>query len=187
MLNILKVCAFILSAFTAQAFAADGTITINGKVIDNTCTLSSNGGPVVGSGNVTVTLATVKTSAFGATKGATQAKTDFQLRIIDSTSGGSCSSLASIGSVLISAVSSKYLPADSTALINDKAIDANSTGKKIYLQLLSGTTAIDFRAPRSIPQTAGIINLSTQYYQAEDGAVAAQNVSATVDYTLIYN
>lgn len=31
------------SAFTASAFAVDGTITINGQITDTTCTISVDG------------------------------------------------------------------------------------------------------------------------------------------------
>lgn len=34
----------ITSAFTASAFAVDGTITINGQITDTTCTISVDGG-----------------------------------------------------------------------------------------------------------------------------------------------
>ncbi|WP_233838249.1 fimbrial protein [Paraburkholderia sp. ZP32-5] len=52
------------AAMTSQfAFAADGTITINGQVTAQTCTINGNGS---GSNNFTVTLLPVSTSALAA-------------------------------------------------------------------------------------------------------------------------
>lgn len=52
----------LLVAVSPQAFATDGTITFNGRVAGQTCTIAGNGG----ANNFTVTLPTVPTSALAA-------------------------------------------------------------------------------------------------------------------------
>ena len=66
----------ITSAFTASAFAVDGTITINGQITDTTCTISVDGG----SNDATVTLPTVSSTTLGAA-GATAGATPFTISL----------------------------------------------------------------------------------------------------------
>jgi major type 1 subunit fimbrin (pilin) len=66
------------AALSSQfAFAADGTITINGQVTAQTCTINGNGS---GSNNFTVTLPTVSTSAL-ATAGQKAGATPFNIAL----------------------------------------------------------------------------------------------------------
>lgn len=60
-----------------QASAADGTITFNGEITDTTCTITG-GGAATGTGNITVTLPTVSTSAL-TSAGQTAGDTAFSL------------------------------------------------------------------------------------------------------------
>lgn len=60
-----------------QASAADGTITFNGQITNTTCTITG-GGAASGTGNITVTLPTVSTSAVAAV-GQTAGDTAFSL------------------------------------------------------------------------------------------------------------
>lgn len=185
--NLSKAFMLVLSASATNVFAADGTITINGRVLDSTCTLTSDGGSTQGTKNVVVTLPAVKTSEFTALA-STAGKTNFQLKIVDS-SGAECTSLSGINGVLISAGTDKYLSTNSTALINQKQLDTGvgADKKPIHLQILNLDKAIDFKNPETVKHDKGIIKLASQYYQAVDGAIGAQNVQAVVDYTLIYN
>jgi len=71
-------------------FAADGKITINGRVITSTCTLTGSGTGGTGKQNVTVTLPTVLNSAFTANS-AVQA-TNFTLSLTND-AGYECRSI----------------------------------------------------------------------------------------------
>ncbi|TCM60461.1 type 1 fimbria pilin [Acinetobacter calcoaceticus] len=190
MLKISKTLVLILAAGSTTAFAADGTITINGKVLDSTCALTPDGGPAQGNkNNITVTLPTVKAGDFSAV-GDVEGKTDFQLKITNGADGQACGSLSGIQGVLISAANGKYLASNSTALINQKAFDEGSAGQTpIHVQILSGANndPIKFDSSVAVPHKDGVIKLASQYLQAVDGPIAAQNVTAVVDYTLVYN
>src|SRR6185437_5701260 len=68
-------CGALALAPTANA-ATDGTISITGKVIAPTCSVSN-----ATAGNLSVTLPTVLTSAFSGTKGSTTGATPFDLAL----------------------------------------------------------------------------------------------------------
>ncbi|WP_027014959.1 fimbrial protein [Comamonas composti] len=73
----------VMGAATASQFAAaaDGTITFNGQVTAQTCTINGNGS---GSKDFTVTLPTVSTSALAAA-GATAGRTAFNIALTNCT------------------------------------------------------------------------------------------------------
>lgn len=187
MLKFKTSLALCVAVCAGQAFAGDGTITINGKVIESTCTLASDGGPVQGgNGDLIVTLPTVKTSEFS-TPNTAVAPTDFQLKIVDSETGAGCASLAGITGVLISATSDKYEVNNSTALLNIIAEDdAGDTDNLVNIQILNAGVAIDFQNPESVDHSNGLIKLTAQYFNSV-GDVTPQNVQAVVDYTIQYN
>jgi major type 1 subunit fimbrin (pilin) len=62
---------------TTSVFATDGTITINGRVITSTCTLTGSGTGGTGKQNVTVTLPTVSNSVFATANSIAQATNFF--------------------------------------------------------------------------------------------------------------
>lgn len=183
-----KLMILVISTSPLSVLAADGSIIINGKVIDATCTLTTDGGAEQGRGNVTVTLPTIKTSEFGTAK-VIKGATDFDLRIVDDATGAVCASLAGIKGILISAPSVRYLADDTTALMNQKnKDDAAAAGGLIQVQLLDASkTVVNFRSPPTLPHINGSIKMTAQYYQAVAGVIAPQNVQAIVDYTMIYN
>ncbi len=176
----------------ASAFAADGTITINGLIISSTCTLAENGGSVSGNGAVTVTLPTQVANTFSSTT-TTAGKTPINLKIVDKNGSDACTSLDKVTSILLSATSDRYVSGSSSSLIN-KSSDA-STKAPIYIQLLDGNgKALPFENTQSITANNGLsvnnkigtVNLSAQYY-SPTGTVDPQKVTATVDYTINYN
>ncbi len=75
----LAVSTAAISSFSAQA--ADGTITFNGKVTDQTCTISTPGGK-----DFTVTLPTVSASTL-ATQSATAGRTPFAINLTKCSKG----------------------------------------------------------------------------------------------------
>lgn len=83
-------------AATTSVFAADGTITINGRVITGTCTLTGGGSAGTGIQNVTVTLPTVQNSEFGAADTTAQ-PTNFTLALTNSTGDAACDAVTIAG------------------------------------------------------------------------------------------
>lgn len=75
----LTVCATTIPSLSAQA--ADGTITFNGKVTDQTCTISTPGGK-----DFTVTLPTVSSSTLNAVS-ATAGRTPFAINLTKCSKG----------------------------------------------------------------------------------------------------
>ncbi|MDL5429861.1 fimbrial protein [Klebsiella michiganensis] len=75
----LAVSTAAISSFSAQA--TDGTITFNGRVTDQTCTISTPGGK-----DFTVTLPTVSASTLAA-QSATAGRTPFAINLSDCSKG----------------------------------------------------------------------------------------------------
>lgn len=76
--KLISAAIFTSAAITSQfAFAADGTITINGNVTAQTCTINGNGS---GSNNFTVTLPSVSASAL-TTAGDKAGETPFSIAL----------------------------------------------------------------------------------------------------------
>ncbi len=83
--------AALLCGGTAFAFASDGTITINGKVLNNTCAIAVVAGttaPVSGSPNLTLNLASIPYSAI-LTHGMATLSTPFTIGVYNCGSTGS--------------------------------------------------------------------------------------------------
>ncbi|MES3619397.1 fimbrial protein [Enterobacter hormaechei] len=76
----LAVSTAAISSFSAQA--TDGTITFNGRVTDQTCTISTPGGK-----DFTVTLPTVSASTLAA-QSATAGRTPFAINLSDCSKEG---------------------------------------------------------------------------------------------------
>ncbi len=128
---------------TTSVFAADGTITINGRVITSTCTLTAEG-TGVGSGtqNVTVTLPTVLNSAFTANS-AVQA-TNFTLSLTNDAGSAACDAVTIAGLKGITlggpTNSAQYVAGDTTRLVNTVPGSTVNT----QLKLASVSSPIDF-------------------------------------------
>lgn len=199
MFNLSKTLVLILSATALSstainAFAADGTITIIGKVVDETCILTG-GSNTDGKGkDITVTLDTVKKSVFSDTaKVAGNKAFDLQL----SSAGGTeaCDAVTNSGfkGIHITTAASTDHTVSGTEL-NNKAGTA-STSNPVYIQLLTDekalvnyTQAWNSQAVSKIVTKEGKPTLTYQaQYFTETGTVDPQDVQAVVNYTLQYN
>lgn len=199
MFNLSKTLVLILSASAlstaaVNAFAVDGTITIIGKVVDETCILTG-GSNTDGKGkDITVTLDTVKKNVFTA-QNKTAGTKSFDLELTQGSGGGACDAVTNSGfkGIYISTASnSNYLPTNTTALINTAA---TGTDNPVYIQLLTDADIpVDYNAAWGVQAKSSIKNQSTKptltykaRYLTETGVVKPQNVSAVVNYTLQYN
>ncbi|WP_342316336.1 fimbrial protein [Lysobacter sp. FW306-1B-D06B] len=64
--SIAMVTALLVGSATAPAFAADGSITFNGEILDSTCTVTGGAGTDGGVKDLTVTLPTIQKAALAA-------------------------------------------------------------------------------------------------------------------------
>ena len=177
---------------TTSVFAADGTITINGRVITSTCTLTA-GGTGVGSGtqNVTVTLPTVLNSAFTANS-AVQA-TNFTLSLTNDAGSAACDAvtIAGLKGITLGGPTNagQYVSGGTTQLVNTAS---GAATVNVQLKLALETTPIDFASTNQLTNinatspTSGIWNMQAQYF-SPTATPAAQQVTSVVNYILNYN
>lgn len=177
--NNLSAIAFIVGfAFASHALAADGTITINGKITDTTCTVSVDNG----SASATVTLPTISATALPSAN-ATAGTTPFNISLKD------CSGTALKASTYFEA--GAFTDAATGRLNIDTAAGAASN---VQVQLLNANReAIIAGASQAAGQNdiavdissgSATLNYFAQYYAT--GAVGAGAVTTQVDYTITY-
>ena len=195
---ILAVTALGVSTIAA---ANTGTITINGKIFNETCILSGGSGSnATGTKDVTVTLDTISSSSFTSTV-RLAGKKDFDLSLTK-TDGTACYTTSSLGSslapvVTLSTTSTEDYQTNGFDLKN-KALTA-STNNPVYVQILARTGSGDTtgavvnysntatQAKATYDSTANKFYYAAQY-SAGAGAIIpeAQNVNAVVTYTITY-
>ncbi|MHC5172104.1 fimbrial protein [Acinetobacter johnsonii] len=177
---------------TTSVFATDGTITINGRVITSTCTLTGSGTAGAGTQNVTVTLPTVPNSVFAAANSTAQA-TDFSLSLKDSTGTAACDAvtIAGLQGITLGGPTNagQYVSGGTTRLVNTAS---GAATVNVQLKLASVTTPIDFALTKQLTNnnatslTRGIWNMQAQYFSPA-ATPAAQQVTSVVNYILNYN
>lgn len=177
---------------TTSVFATDGMITINGRVITSTCTLTGSGTAGAGTQNVTVTLPTVPNSVFAAANSTAQA-TDFSLSLKDSTGTAACDAvtIAGLQGITLGGPTNagQYVSGGTTRLVNTAS---GAATVNVQLKLASVTTPIDFALTKQLTNnnatslTSGIWNMQAQYFSPA-ATPAAQQVTSVVNYILNYN
>ena len=187
--SMLLVTALSMVGITNSAFAEDGVITINGKVINGTCTLTGSAGATGTANNVAVQLDTVRNTAFTAANSTTGTK-DFTLTVTDGTGVGSCDALT-IGAIknitLSGTAGTNYDSTNKSWLINTDT--SAPTTKDVFVQILNvdGTTPIDFSLTRQLSaSTTGAYALKARYI-SNKASPAPQTVKTSINYTLEYN
>ena len=186
----------LLATAAINTHAEDGKITITGKVVDETCTLTGGTGTDGKTKDITVPLATVKKSAFSTENKTTGTKT-FELLLTNSAGNNACDAVTNSGFKgihITTAATTDYLPHDATTLIN-KEEEGNKDINPVYIKLLTNDgKAINYTEAWGVQAKSLVENANTQpklTYQAqyftETGKVDPQVVSAVVNYTLQYN
>lgn len=185
-MNKLLLTSALVAAFGAAALApqtaraSDGTITFTGSVLSSTCSVGSATGGTVSSGDVSVVLPDVQSSAF-TVKGSVAGLTPFTLNLTG------CPTTPS-GVVVGAAFSGTSIDSTTGAITNSGGTSnvevqmTNSSGAAIALN----TDANPVNATVSGTGTASL-SYEAQYYQPSATAVTAGTVSAPVTYTLTYN
>ena len=178
-------------AATTSVFAADGTITINGRVITSTCTLTGGDSAGTGTQNVTVTLPTVQNSVFGAANTTAQ-PTNFTLALTNSAGNAPCDAvtIAGLQGITLGGPTNagQYVSGDTIRLVNT----VPGSTVNVQLELASVSTPIDFALTNQLTNsnatspTSGIWNMQAQYFSPTP-TPAAQQVTSVVNYILNYN
>ncbi len=159
----------------SSAYAADGKVTINGKVTDQTCTVDTS------SKNITVILPTVSKSTLFAA-GETAGRTPFFVKLTN------CS---------IGQVTTYFEPGatvdSTTGRLNNQAAGSPATRVQVQLLTDNGVVLPILGVPPTDPAQWKVISSSggaaTLNYFAEyiaTGAATAGDVTTSVQYTMIY-
>ena len=198
-LTLSALSAVTLSLACTSVFAVDGTITINGVVTDETCTLTGTGPGAAGSKDLTLTLDTVPKSTFTAPNSVAATKS-FSLQLKNAAGTGGCDAATNkaLKGLYLSPLAAGDVDATDKTLLVNKAAGA-SIAEPVFIQLLTDTDAkVDLAASWGSQAKSAVTGLAadgsgtaTMTYKAQyasvSGTVAAQNVSAVVNYTLQYN
>ncbi|OAL83025.1 fimbrial protein [Acinetobacter sp. SFA] len=185
---MLLVTAMSIVGITNSAFAADGLITISGKVINGTCTLTGSSGATGTANSVAVQLDTVRNTAFTAPN-ATTGEKPFTLTVTDG-SGGTCDALT-LGAVknitLSGSAGTNFDSTNKSWLINTDA--SAPVTKDVYVQILNtdGTTPVDFSSSKQLGAPINGAYLLKARYISNKVSPASQTVKTSINYTLEYN
>jgi major type 1 subunit fimbrin (pilin) len=164
---LVAVIAATAFAPTAQA-ANSGTITISGKVLSDTCTVSVNNGS-------TVALPTVMTASLG-TVGATAGTTPFTIALSGCDANTTSAAMSFSGA---------NIDAGTGNLKNTVA-----GGSNVQVQLLNGASVINASSGTNAPTITvtggnGSVAMNARYVAATAAATAGM-VASTVSFTLSY-
>lgn len=155
----------------SSAFAADGTITIKGKVTDNTCVVTTPQGK-----NLTVTLPTVSKLSL-ASPGATAGRTPFTLGLTGCKVGDIVGTYFEPGATVDFA----------TGLLNNAG---SATEVKVQLVGDNNLPIRVLAGPQTnsqfvtVADTSADLNYYAEYYAT--GAATSGDVTTSVQYTIIY-
>ncbi|WP_224965536.1 fimbrial protein [Acinetobacter guillouiae] len=190
-LPIWSVLALTLTC--SSAFAVDGTIRVNGVITDGTCILQGEG-TTTGLKDLTLTLPTVPKSIFDSLFEV--GSTDLRLYLSNAEGTGRCDAVttqAFKGIHLGVTSPAEDLHETYTNLLVNKASDASNKNPIFIRFYTSHEWGVDFAAvwgnqAKSPIESDGTVTYRVMYYSRLSGAsLAAQNVQATVNYTLHYN
>jgi type 1 fimbria pilin len=199
-MKTLKMALAITALGTSSlALANTGTITINGKIYNETCILSG-GSNATGTTNVTVTLDTIPSSNFTASARTSGLKNfDVTLTKPDGTTACYTSALGSSLAPVVTlstAAAADYSSTETTALVNKAG--TKSTTNPVFVQILakpnsSGAgTIVDYsntstQAKATNESATNKFYYAAQYYAGAGSTIpAAQDVNAVVTYNITY-
>lgn len=168
------VCGAIApTALAVQGGSPDGTITINGLVVANSCVVNANG---TGTNNATVTLPTVYTGALSAA-GNVAGKTGFSISV-----SGCDPNLSNVSTYWSGANVQTDGNLKNTAATNNVEVQLLNAGGTAMT--LNGAQGSQGSQVVSLSGGAATLNYSAQYYAT--AAATPGRVGSTVSFTLVY-
>lgn len=161
------------------AVAADGTVNINGKIVDSACSISP------GSETINVTLPNATPSSFGFSGGVRAGHTRFTIRLSNCTPG----TYTNVTTAFAGAVDSSY----PNILANNIAAPTGATNVGVRL-LKTDNTPIDINGEPVVIPFINVGSMVTEMdldflaaYESTSPAVTVGDVSATTTFTIGYN
>lgn len=166
----------LIAAIPAASYAADGTITINGKVTGQTCTIKGNGG----SGDFTVTLPTVSTNALK-TAGATAGRTPFNIALSNCTPNS--------GNVMV-----YFEPGATVDMSTGRLINTTGSGAKNVEVGLKNSDYSDIKLgadktqqnSKAVALASGAAKLDYFAEYVATGAATAGDLNTSTMYSIVY-
>jgi major type 1 subunit fimbrin (pilin) len=167
------------AAVTSQfAFASDGTITINGQVTAQTCTINGNGS---GSNNFTVTLPTVSASAL-ATAGQKAGATPVNIALTACTpASGNVHTYFEPGPTVDTATGNLIV-----ATGGAQNVEIGFANAADLSQIVLGAADASQNSQSTAIGTDGTATLKYYAQYVATGAATAGAANSTVMYTLVY-
>jgi major type 1 subunit fimbrin (pilin) len=168
------------AALAASAQASDGTITINGKITSQTCTIAGNGAGK----SFTVTLPTVAAGAL-AVAGDVAGRTGFTIGLSGcSTKSGNVSAFFEPGTSIDSTTNRlKNTSGDKDAATNVQIQITNSDGTPIQI----GQAGDQKAATATVDSTLGAATMNYAAQYVATGASTSGAVSTSIVYSIRYN
>jgi major type 1 subunit fimbrin (pilin) len=164
-----------LGMAASAAHASDGTLTINGTITANTCTISGNGqGP-----NFAVTLPVVSATTL-ATKGSTAGATNFNIALTNCTGTGNVHTFWEYGANTLADGNLKNT-ADA-ANVEVQLLDYN--GSMQVIDVSKGDGAQNTQSVAISSSGSATLKYAAQYYSA--GTAGAGAVKTSVVYSMSY-
>ncbi|EEX94665.1 major fimbrial subunit (involved in the expression of type III fimbriae) MrkA [Vibrio orientalis CIP 102891 = ATCC 33934] len=177
---------------SAGSYAADGTVTFNGKVTAASCTVT---GGATGGGSAStalnVTMPSITTGSIGTTAGDLAGMTAFTITLTD------CKSQSTTAEKMRVAFSGQGDPTNQYVLKNT-ASTGGATGVGIQLLKEDGTSIIDINGgsnkadETTLPISTDtaesyILNFNAAYVNVSGSAPTAGTVTSVANYTIEYN
>ena len=161
----------------SSAFAADGTITINGKVTASTCVINSDNPDFV------VTLPTVSTTVLADT--ATAGRTPFTINLTGCTEATNVATYFEPGSTVDFATGRlNNTTTGGAANVQVQLLGSNNAVIPVLAGAGAGVTQTNSQVVATDGNGAAALNYYAEYYA--NGVVGAGAVNTSVQYTVIY-
>ena len=167
--------ASALALGSVAAHAADGTVTINGMVTDQTCKVSAN------SKDITVTLPTVGVGSL-ATAGTTAGRTPFTINLENCKAGDVSAFFETGGNV--DAASGRLNNTDAGGAQNVQVQLLSDSSVAIPVLANAAQAAVTTKATVANDGESAALNYYAEYYAT--GAATAGKVATSVQYTINY-